>query len=214
LANIRFSPERVYRTIASVVIRIIYKTEFVGFDKIPQNGSAILIANHVSYMDGVIIQAACKRPIRFLIDHYIYNIPMVNYFMRYNRAIPILAKKDSVEKALDGISSGLDGGDLIGIFPEGQLTYTGHLGRFKPGIEWIVERDPVPVYPIVILGMWDSMFSRKYRKSKARWMPRNFRRRVVAICGEPIHPASIQISHLQRTFLGMLVAMEKEYYSE
>ncbi len=214
MKNIRLNPERIYRAIASVVIRLIYNTQFIGFEKIPRTGPAIIIANHVSYMDGVVIQAACNRPIRFLIDHYIYKLPAINYFMRYNRAIPILAKKDSVEKALDEISSGLDSGDLVGIFPEGQLTYTGSLGRFKPGIEWIVERDPVPVYPVVIIGMWDSMFSRKYRKSKTRWIPKNFRRRVIAVCGDPIPPSSIQISYLQRIFLGMLVALEKEHYSE
>jgi len=134
-----------YRSCVRMLIKLIYNTEFIGFEKILDHGSAILISNHVSYMDGVIIQAACKRPVRFVIDNYIHNLPVVNYFMRYNRAIPILAKKESVERALNNISLGLEDGDIIGLFPEGQLTYTGHLGRFKPGIEWIVERDPVPV---------------------------------------------------------------------
>ncbi len=205
-------PEVFYRSCATLLIKLIYKTEFSGFEKIPQNGAAILIANHASYLDGVIIQAACKkRPVRFLIDQFIYNLPVVNYFMRYNRGIPILAKKESVEHALDEISKGLEGGDLVGIFPEGQLTYTGHLGRFKPGIEWIVERDPVPVYPIIIIGMWDSIFSRKYLKSKFKWMPRNYRRKIVAICGDPIHPGSLNVNHLQRTILGMLVSAERDY---
>ena len=102
----------------------------------------------------------------------------------------------------------------MGIFPEGQLTYTGHLGRFKPGVEWMVDRDPVPVYPIVITGMWDSMFSRKYRKSKFRWVPRSFRRKIVAICGDPIHPGVMNVNYLQRIVLGMLVAAEREEYGE
>lgn len=209
--NTSFSPEIIYRFLAGMLIKLTYNTQFIGFEKIPKNGPALLIANHASYLDGVIIQAACSRPIRFVIDHYIYNLPGVNYFMRHNRAIPIFAKKESVEKALDGISSALESGDLVGIFPEGQLTYTGNLGRFKPGIEWIVDRDPVPVYPIVIIGMWDSMFSRKYRKSSMRWIPRNFRRKVIAICGDPIHPGSLHVNHLQRTLLGMIVAAEKDY---
>ena len=203
--------ESFYRACARILVKIVYKTEFSGFEKIPDNGPAILIANHASYMDGVIIQAACKRPVRFLIDHFIYNLPGVNYFMKLNRGIPILAKKESVEHAFDEISKGLESGDLIGIFPEGQLTYTGHLGRFKPGIEWIIDRDPVPVYPIIIVGLWDSMFSRKYRKSRFRWFPRSFRRKIVAICGDPIHPGNLHVNHLQRTLLGMLVAAEKKY---
>lgn len=204
-----FNLEYLYRIGARLLIKLTYNTEFIGFDKIPKHGPAIIIANHSSYMDGVIIQAACKRPVRFIIDHYIYNLPVVNYFMRYNRAIPILAKKESVENALDEVSRGLENGDIVGIFPEGQLTYTGHLGRFKPGIEWIVERDPVPIYPVIITGMWNSMFSRKYRKSKFRWFPRSFRKKVITLCGDPIHPGNVSVNHLQRTILGMLVAAER-----
>lgn len=206
-----FNLELVYRTLAKALIKLTYHVEHSGFEKIPKNGGAILIANHTSYMDGVIIQAVCKRPVRFVIDQYIYNLPGVNYFMHHNRAIPILAKKENVEKALDEISNGLENGDLIGLFPEGQLTYTGYLGRFKPGIEWIVERDPVPVYPIVIVGLWDSMFSRKYRKSKFRWVPRSFRRKIIVTCGEAIHPGNLHVNHLQRTVLGMLISEEKSY---
>lgn len=202
--RINFNLELFYRRGAALIVRTIYKIELVGFDKIPQNGPALLIANHVSYMDGVLIQSAVSRQVRFVIDHFIYNLPGVNYFMRHNNAIPIVAKKESVEKALDTISEALEQGDLVGIFPEGQLTYTGNLGRFKPGIEWIIERDPVPVYPIAIIGMWDSMFSRKYRKSKFRWIPRNFRRPLKLICGDPIHPKDLQVNYLQRTILGML----------
>lgn len=204
------NPEKFFRTCAAIIVRLIYRVKFVGFEKIPTNGAAILIANHVSYMDGVMIQVGCKRQARFIIDSYIYKLPLVNYFMRYNRAIPILAKKESVENALDEVSKGLENGDVIGIFPEGQLTYTGHLGRFKPGIEWMVDRDPVPIYPIVIVGMWGSIFSRKYLKSNFKWVPRSFRRKVLLVCGDPIHPGIMDVNYLQRTVLGMMLAAEKD----
>lgn len=207
-----FNPELFFRTCASIILRATYRIKFVGFDKIPKNGPAILIANHASYMDGVLIQVGCKRQIRYIIDSYIYNIPGVHYFMRYNRAIPILAKKESVEKALDEVSKGLENGDVIGIFPEGQLTYTGYLGRFKPGIEWIVDRDPVPIYPIVIIDMWDSMFSRKYSKSKFRWIPRSFRKKLLLVCGDPIHPGHMDVNYLQRTILSMQVSYSRDQY--
>ena len=117
---------------------------------------------------------------------------MVHYFMKIGRAIPVQPKKHSVEAMLDAISEGLEAGDLICIFPEGQLTYTGNLGRFKPGIEWILHRDPVPVYPIALKGLWGSIFSRKYRKSKWRWLPRNpFSRNIRAICGAPYRPRKL-----------------------
>jgi 1-acyl-sn-glycerol-3-phosphate acyltransferase len=209
LSNKEFNPEPVLRAIIGTLTRTIYKTKYIGFEKIPKTGPVLLIANHLSYMDGLIIQAGCGRPVRFMIDQYIYNMPVVNYIMRHNGGIPILPKKESVESALDTISAGLENGDAICIFPEGQLTYTGNLGRFKPGIEWIVERDPVPIYPIAIKGLWNSMFSRKYRKSAFRWVPKGFHSRVTALCGEPIHPGNVRVNHLQRVILALKDELER-----
>lgn len=199
----KFRLEPVYRFCAKWLIRLFYKVEYRGFEKISPHSPIILIANHVSYIDGLLIQAGVDRPVRFIIDDYIYRLPVIYYFMRYNRAIPILAKKHHVEAALDTISQGLEYRDAICLFPEGRLTATGNLGRFKPGIEWIIERDPVLVYPIAISGVWGSIFSRKYVKSRWRWLPRKIRRKVVLICGDPIHPADIQVNHLQRVILSL-----------
>ena len=195
--------EPIYRKGSNAIANLMYDTEFYGFEKIPERGPILLIANHVSYVDGMVLQAAVNRPIRYLIDQYIYDMPIINYFMSINNAIPILPKKDSVAKALDDVSEGLEAGDAICIFPEGQLTYSGNLGRFKPGIEWIIERDPVPIYPIAIRGLWDSMFSRKYRHSKLRWFPKGFRGKVQVKCGEVIHPGNVRVNHLQRVILNL-----------
>ncbi len=200
--------EPIYRNIARMIIHVFYKTHFVGFDKIPANGPVILISNHVSYVDGMIIQAACSRPVRFVIDEYIFNKPLIHYFMTINGVIPILPKKESVKKALDQISAGLEAGDIICIFPEGQLTYTGNLGRFKPGIEWIIERDPVPIYPVALRGLWESIFSRKYLKSKWRLLPKHLRIKVGAVCGNPIHPRDVNINNLQRVILNLKSSIE------
>lgn len=195
--------EPVYRFIIKAIIKAFYKTSFHGFEKIPKTGPVLIIANHVSYLDGIMIQAACNRPIRYIIDDYIYRMPGVYYFMRINRAIPILPKKENVAAALDAISQGLEMGDCICIFPEGQLTYTGNLGRFKPGIEWMIERDPVPIYPVAIKGLWGSMFSRKYRSSRFRWFPKGFRGKVTLVCGDVIHPGEVRVNHLQRVILAL-----------
>jgi 1-acyl-sn-glycerol-3-phosphate acyltransferase len=202
------SPEIFFRYIVKILIPIIYRTNNIGFHHIPKRGPALLIANHVSFMDGIVIQAACNRPIRFVIDKYIYELPGVNYFMRHNQAIPVFPKKDEVSRALDEISEALERGDLVCIFPEGQLTYTGNLGRFKPGIEWIIDRDPVPIYPIALKGLWGSIFSRKYLRSRFRWFPKTFRRKVTVICGKEIHPGSVHVNHLQREVLALKNSIE------
>ncbi len=205
-----FEPEPIYRYLANKIITLLYRIDYIGMDKIPETGPAILISNHISYVDGVILQAGSKRPIRFVIDKFIYQLPGVHYFMVHNRAIPIAPTKEDVGHALDLISEGLRQGDLIFIFPEGH-TIAAILGCFKPGIEWMIERDPVPIYPIVIKGLWGSMFSRKYRKSHMHQHIRRFfgrifqrRHRVTVMCGEPIPPEKARVNHLQSITLELL----------
>lgn len=203
-------PEPFYRFCARQLIRSLYRIDYSGFDKLPKEGPALLIGNHISYIDGLIIQAGSPRPIRFVIDKFIYNAPGVHYFMKHNRAIPIAPTKKDVSEALDMISEAIEQGDLVFIFPEGQLTYSGHLGHFKPGIEWILSRDPVPVYPIVLKGLWGSFFSRKYRKAKIRGFfhkvksIRNWRRPVSATCLDPVLPHEASAYKLQRMVLKVL----------
>jgi len=193
--------ENIYRSILSFFCIATYSPEYRGFDKIPAEGAGVIIANHVSYADGLIIASGCKRPIRFIIDTQIYNLPIVNYLMRLNRAIPIESTRESVTAALEEIAQGLQAGDLICIFPEGQLTYTGGLGRFKTGIESIIKRNPVPVYPIALGGLWGSMFSRKYLGSWKRFVPKSILQNVRAICGDPIPPELVTVNYLQEIIM-------------
>jgi 1-acyl-sn-glycerol-3-phosphate acyltransferase len=197
------NPEPFYRFCARIIIRVLYRTRFEGFEALPAEGGAVLISNHVSYVDGLILNAASKRKVRFVIDDVIYRIPAVNYFMKLDRAIPIAPNRESVSRALDEIEAGLKGGDLICIFPEGQLTYTGNMTRFRFGIEWIIKRAPVDVYPIALKGLWGSAFSRKYRHARFPMLPRSFRRRVWAKVGERISPEKVKVSNLQRIVMDL-----------
>lgn len=182
-------------------MRVIYRINPQGFDKIPKRGPALLIANHISYMDGLVIQSACKRPVRFMIDASIYKMPIAHYFLKLHRSIPIKPTKEEVTAALHRVSELLEEGEVVCIFPEGQISYTGNLGRFKPGIEWVIDRDPVPIYPVAIKGLWGSIFSRKYLRSRYRWVPQTFRRKVAVACGDEIHPENVRVDYLQRKVL-------------
>ena len=195
------NPEPLLRLLLKLLCRIVYFPYYEGFHALPAKGPAILVSNHVSYADGLIIATGCKRPVRFVIDQDIYQLPIVHYLMRLNRAIPIAPTRASVTHALEEISQGLKKGDVICIFPEGQITYTGALGRFKTGIEAIIKRDPVPVYPIALIGLWGSMFSRKYRGSFKRLIPKNPLRRVRIICGKEIAPEMVNVNYLQEVVL-------------
>lgn len=193
--------ESLYRFIIRWLCRLLYHPHYEGFEAIPETGAVMLISNHVSYMDGLLIASACKRKLRFVIDSDIYQLPIVHHVMELNRAIPIAPSRQSVIKALETISEGLKAGDAICIFPEGQLTYTGSLSRFKTGIEAIIKRDPVPVYPIAISGLWGSILSRKFRGSWKRFIPKNPLRPVKLLCGEAIAPEQVSVNFLQEAVL-------------
>lgn len=204
-----WTPEPFYRFCAHSVARLIWRPYYFGFENIPLTGGALLVSNHVSYADGVIINAAVKRNVRYVIDEDIYNLLPVRHIMKHNRAIPIAPNRASVERALDEISAGLQAGDLICIFPEGVLTYTGSLGRFKPGVEHIIRRDPVPVYPIALHGLWGSVFSRKHLGSWKRFIPRRFGQKTLVMCGEPILPEQVTINYLQEVVLKLKYSLSR-----
>src|SRR5437667_201372 len=149
--------------------------------------------------DALVIAAACRRPIRFVMDHNYFHLPVLNFFCRTVRAIPIASRKEDpkvVEQAFDAVAHALEEGSLVCIFPEGRLTPNGDLGPFRPGIERVVERTPVPVVPMALRGLWGSFFSRK----DGRAMSRPFRRfwsRIECVCGEPVPAALVTAAALQ-----------------
>lgn len=193
--------EKFYHFGAKLLIRIVYDCEFKGFENIPATGPCIIIANHVSFVDGLIMNSASKRDMRFIIDEDIYNTPGVHYFMKMDRAIPIKANKEAVKKALARASEALQNGEVVAIFPEGQITYSGYMSRFKLGVEWILKNDQVPVIPIALVGLWGSVFSRKYVGKWHRFFPKYFRKKVKAICGVPIPPEQATINNMQRILM-------------
>ena len=203
--NVNFDLSGLYRKIVHGLTRFVYRPHYIGLENIPRTGGAILISNHVSYVDGPIIDAGvfaqCGRPVRYVIDADIYQLPGVHDLMKRALAIPITSNRKSVEASFDAISQGLGAGDLICIFPEGFLTFTGGLGRFRPGIEWIIRCDPVVVVPLSLSGLWGSVFSRKYRGSWRRLIPRNPWQKVVVKCGPAIEPPKVDVNNLQEIVL-------------
>lgn len=194
--------EKFYRVGSRILVKTLYRFKSSGFENIPETGSAMLISNHVSYVDGLIILTASKRPVWFVIDKEIYSIPVVKYFMDLNGAIPIAPKRDSVKEAIRLVTEVLKAGNLVCIFPEGSLTYTGNMARFRFGIEWMLKENPgIPVIPIALKGLWGSIFSRKYLGSRFRWFPRSIRRKVWVKCGEPIPYEKATINYMQKSLM-------------
>lgn len=164
-------PEFLMRFLVWMLMHSVYRLKTRGLEHIPVEGAAIIVCNHVSYVDALIITAASRRPIRFVMDHNIFKIPLANFIFRENRAIPIApAKEDAalLEQAYNEIAAALEAGELVGIFPEGGITRDGEIQPFKNGIARVLERTPVPVVPMALRGLWDSAFARKPGSSVLR----------------------------------------------
>jgi len=157
-------PEFLMRFIIWLLIHGGYRLKKEGIENIPEEGSALIVCNHVSFVDALVIAAACPRPIRFIMDHRIFKIPILNFVFREGRAIPIAPAKEDpqmLERAYEEVAKALAEGDLVGIFPEGGITQTGEIMPFRGGVTRILERSPVPVVPMALRGLWRSFFSRK-----------------------------------------------------
>ena len=173
-----------------ILIHFFYRLRIEGLENIPKTGPALIICNHVSYLDPVIINAVSKRPIRFVMDHGYYTLFGFHYLFAASEAIPIsaqIAKKHITAQAFDKVDTVLKRGGLLGIFPEGAMTRDGELKNFKNGINKILKREPVPVIPMAISGLWGSLFSHHSGKP-LRKLPRKipFFSRITLKIGKPI----------------------------
>jgi 1-acyl-sn-glycerol-3-phosphate acyltransferase len=203
-------PEYLLRFIAFVLSRCIYRFRVSGDENIPVSGAAILVCNHVSFIDAVLLMAASPRPIRFLMDHRIFRIPVLGWMFRLAKAIPIAPKSEdpkAYEAAFDAADQVLAEGDLLGIFPEGGITADGRLMEFKGGIMRILERRAVPVVPMALQNLWGSFFSRVEGGSAMR---RPFRRglfsRVGLNVGQGQDAATVSPQGLQKQVTQLLDA--------
>jgi 1-acyl-sn-glycerol-3-phosphate acyltransferase len=159
----------------------------------------------VSFVDALVIAAASRRPIRFVMDHTIFKIPVLSFVFRTSHAIPIASRKEDparLDQAYDAVAKALDEGELVCIFPEGRITTTGDLNVFRPGIERIVGRTPVPVIPLALRGLWGSFFSRKDGPAM-RHPFRRFWSRTEVVAGPPVAPQAALAEALQAQVLAL-----------
>lgn len=172
------------------LVKAVYRLEARGWADLPARGGAVLVSNHVSYVDALILAACSPRPLRFVMDHRIFQTPIAGRLFRHARAIPIAPAKDDPAlktRAFSEIAAALAQGELVCIFPEGRLSPDGVLQRFQLGVERIVAETPVPVIPVALSGLAGSIFSRAPSSPRSAWW-RHFRRRVRAVCGAPVAP--------------------------
>ena len=204
-------PEYLLRFIAWFASHVVYRFKVRGDENIPTYGAAILVCNHVSFVDAVLLMAASPRPICFVMDHRIFRVPLLGTLFRLAKAIPIASRSEderAYEAAIEAAANVLRGGDLLAIFPEGAITRDGELQEFKGGIMKVLERQAVPVIPMALTNLWGSFFS---RIEQGGAMARPFRRgmfsRVGLNVGAPVAPGNVTPQAL-RVEVGRLLAAD------
>jgi len=181
----RIVPEFTMRFLIWLLSHSMYRVEHRDLERIPDEGPALLVCNHVSFVDALLIGGAIRRPIRFVMYYKIYNLPVLNFVFRTAGAIPIAGRGEdeaTYERAFVRIAQYLADGELVCIFPEGKLSSDGEIDVFKGGVNRILQETPVPVIPLALRGLWGSFFSRDPNKGffKRLWS------RVTLVAGAAI----------------------------
>jgi 1-acyl-sn-glycerol-3-phosphate acyltransferase len=202
-------PEYLLRFIAFLVTRFMYRFKVEGEQHIPTEGAAILVCNHVSFIDAVVLMAASPRPIRFIMDHRIFATPVLGWLFKLGKTIPIAPQREdpaAYERAFVAARQVLAEGDLLAIFPEGGITHDGSLGEFKGGIMKILQTHPVPVVPLALRNLWGSYFSRIDGAAMTKPFRRGLFSPVTLAAGAPIAAAAVSPEMLRARVKGLLEA--------
>lgn len=189
-------PEFSMRFLVWLLGHSMYRVEARGLQVIPDEGAAVVVCNHVSFVDALLLAGAVRRPMRFVMYYKIYNLPVLNFIFRTAGAVPIAARHEDERiyaQAFERISHYLQCGELVCIFPEGKLTSDGQINTFRGGIERILEENPVPVIPLALQGLWGSFFSR----APQRGLFRRLWSRIGLVAGQPLPASEASCARLQ-----------------
>ena len=192
-------PEFMMRFLAWLVVTIIYRVRPSGIQNVPDSGPAIVVCNHVSYMDPIILSASIRRPMRFVMYYKIFQLPLLRFLFQHAKAIPIAGAREDEElmnEAFEKVDAELARGNVVCIFPEGGITRDGEIQRFRPGIEKIIARRPVPVVPAALCHLWGSWFSRR-KTGGIRKIPGRLFARVPVVIGEAVPPGDATAAKLE-----------------
>ena len=201
----RLVPEFTMRFVVWLLVHALYRVRATGLERLPESGAAVLAPNHVSFVDALVVGGSVRRPVRFVMHHSIFRVPVLNFVFRTARAIPIAGRSEDparYERAFAEMRAALEAGDLLCLFPEGKLTADGEVDAFRPGLARLLETHPVPVYPVAIQGLWRSLFSRRGGRAFVK-LPRRLFARVGLVIGEPVPAAEVTMEGLRAAVVAL-----------
>lgn len=193
-------PEFMMRFVTWVLVNALYRVRVDGLKNVPDEGAALVVCNHVSFMDPLILMASVRRPMRFVMYYKIYDIPVLRFVFRTAKAIPIAGRHEDpqlMERAFEAVDEALARGEVVCIFPEGGITRDGSIQNFRPGMDRILARRPVPVVPLALRGMWGSIFSRRDSALHRARLPRRFWSKIELVGGAPVPAVEASAAAMQ-----------------
>mgnify|MGYP002639538442 CR=1 FL=1 len=200
-------PEFIMRLLVWLLIHTIYKVNKTAMDNIPDEVACVLICNHVSFVDALILAGCVKRPIRFVMYYKIFQIPLLSFIFKTANAIPIAGAKENpglMHQAFADIKMALQQGEVVCIFPEGKITEDGALNPFKSGVIKVVKETPVPVVPLALRGLWGSFFSQSHGRAMSKIFPRGLFNRIELIAGDLIPAEKVNLPGLQNSVQALI----------
>ena len=186
--------------VAAIVARSLYRVKSSGVENVPSTGGAVLIANHLSYVDAVVLQLVCPRPIRFVGFHGLREQRLLDLCLRWSGAISISSMHpgEGIKAAIRAAAAG----ELVCVFPEGHISRTGQLMGLKRGFEVIARRARVPVIPAAIDGLWGSVFS--FSENRYLWKSPRLKRTPVFIAfGERMEADVATVANARKALLDL-----------
>jgi len=183
-------PIFVVRFVVWILTHTMYRVKHKNLHHLPEKGGALIVCNHVSYMDALLLSAVCPRLIRFVMEEEYASLPPLKRFLKRAGVIPISAtNRSSIRRAFNEVEQALAEGHIVCIFPEGRLTSNGEISEFMRGMDIILRRSPVPVIPMALKGLWGSYFSR-YKGQAFKGLPTRFWSKLEIEAGEPVNSDS------------------------
>ena len=203
LSKRQVSIQKFWRLVGYFLARLSYRVELIGQENIPKSGPVLLVCNHISYADSVILFGSISRPTRFIMEDFYYRMPILNWAFRGARTIPItspLKNRQVFEHAEQSARKALNNNEMVFIFPEGRLSPKGEIIPFKRGVMRIIENQSVDIVPVAIAGLWGSFFSHGGGSPAFKGLPKlRLRRRQVIVQFAPAQNSKeLSLEDMQR----------------
>ncbi len=194
----RLLPRDVIRFTGRALIRSLYRVRCRHAERVPAAGAALLLPNHVSYVDALILATAIERPIRFVIWEPLYKVVWFHWLLRLFGTVPVSPTR--AKDAVRSVAQALKEGELVCLFPEGQITRHGMVNELRRGFELMARQAEAPVLPVYLDGLWGSLFSFEGGRCFTK-RPRRLRHPVTVVVGELLRPEEATAERVRERLL-------------